>query len=842
MKKIFTILVALMAVCGAKANILDLATHKALQRGSAITNISEIKTDFYILSINSNSAYVSQNQQDGLPYRVGDAPGSTSTSYVVKLIVQEDSANLVKIQLYNEKFVCGTTTNNDPLTITDNADDATVFSIHSVSGNNSAFFFNLYNGNNVFHINNNGSNGSVMKMVNVGSSGGWSQFAIYPVSIVDEAQTTYTLKTIGAPAGAKYSINGTEITDNTFSAYSSELTSNSITVTYPDGTTGYNVLSQTHNESNGTGTYTITFTYNGAVDFANYSDGNYKATFSDPATSVESGKWYLLCQSRGGDGYAYNNNGTYYKNATSAFATGTTINEDNKKYLFQLVSTATEGVYYIQNADGTLFGQGAHATNIAASATGYPYTVGVAYTDNSTTYFYMQSATTSVIVDNNGNGNTMAWWGTTVPTQAGYNTWKFYEVSIDALPVEEARASLATALENANQYKIGSGSSKYTDPNAGGDGAFLTVLSQAQTMYDNNNSTANEYSTTTSKLQSATNALTLNMPTTATFYRFRSANSNGYLTSPAIGTSGQVSASKTDADETTIWFCTTSHEGKNNGIASYTAGEYIHPTQRNLTLTADWNGYDWLANTSTVGTYTIFNKSAGYKPLNSTEDGIVGNGTWNDNAETRQKQYAWYIEEVTSLPVSMHQSGNNYYATVCVPVATTVSGATAYYISGLSDDYATEGGYATLTEFDGGIIPANTAAILIGTSNEVSLEISEQAGTSVTSNLTGSFTATQPSTDNYYFGQKDGAAGFYAVTNIPSGKYISNTAWIAGSSASSSKGFTFVFGDDDPTGINNATAEDTVKANGQRYNVQGQRVGDSYKGIVIINGKKYLIK
>ena len=43
-----------------------------------------------------------------------------------------------------------------------------------------------------------------------------------------------------------------------------------------------------------------------------------------------------------------------------------------------------------------------------------------------------------------------------------------------------------------------------------------------------------------------------------------------------------------------------------------------------------------------------------------------------------------------------------------------------------------------------------------------------------------------------------------------------------------------------PTGINNAVVEE--KVNGVVYNLNGQRVNNSYKGVVIVNGKKVVKK
>lgn len=902
-------------------------------------------------------------------------------------------------------------------------------------------------------------NDEIILIVNVTKTNGTGCFfGLEDVTITNEP-TTYTLTSVGAPAGTTYSIDDTAITDNTFPAYPSNLTDNYVTVTFPNGTSGYSVLSQAHSESDSTatGTYTITFTYNGTVDFTEYIGK--KAAFSYPASSVEAGKWYLLCQDRGSsggrgeDGYVYDNGGTYYKAIASNFTTGTTLSTDNQVYLFQFIPTTTDGVYYIQNADGSFFGVDG---NISASATGYPYNV----RNISDIYFYMQCATNNMVVDNNGNTHNLSFWGTTPPTgTSGNNVWRFFpvefvdnvytvtwnikeseegetlvtgtsnvvegeSVTFDASTclsstypytsynnptVSNVQANVeqtviatfntpftastsdnvhwyllkatrggyyarydgntvsysATATNSNTEYhwsfygnpisgytikngKAGDGYSLYVSSTANGTvpelsadnsttwnisniyastsgyensfgfgtgtafinqyggitattlalynqesdlGAALNVvdpftadltaytaaLNTANNFYENavigtgigqysgstkealkevidaneNKTTADEQSdvdAATSALTTAINKFSITTPSAAMFYRFKSANSNGYLTSPTINSSDKLTASTTNADETTIWFCTASHSGNNNGIISYIAGEYIHPTYNNLVFNASWNGYDWTANTSTVGTYTVFNKSGGYKPLSCTEAGVVANGLWSGGADATQKQYAWYIEEVTSLPVTAHQSGDGkYYATACVPVAVTVDGATAYKVT-TANNNDTIAGVAVLEEI-GTTVPANTPMLLIGSQENVTLNITESDATAPTDNiLTGASTATEVVDGNYYFGQNDNVPGFYKVNYDNTGStriYITNRAYlttVGDATTSQAKGFTFVFGDDDPTGIGSATASDEILQNSVRYNLQGQRVDESYKGIVIIGGKKYLIK
>ncbi|MBO5587083.1 MAG: hypothetical protein J5914_05295, partial [Prevotella sp.] len=61
-----------------------------------------------------------------------------------------------------------------------------------------------------------------------------------------------------------------------------------------------------------------------------------------------------------------------------------------------------------------------------------------------------------------------------------------------------------------------------------------------------------------------------------------------------------------------------------------------------------------------------------------------------------------------------------------------------------------------------------------------------------------------------------------------------------------SQSLAFVFGDDDATAIDNVNADDNdnlnVNANlNNAYNLSGQRVNSSYKGIVIVGGRKIML-
>ncbi len=795
MKKFYSIIALLTAfTVGTWADVTPIVSGtKIITIGDAVTDLSTLSDDaYYVLQSQGTSTYYYETNDNKIANGTSNSSAIT-TDYLVKITKSSNTTgNYYTIQAASGNYYQALNTTSTQLTTGEESSDYLI-----ISQSSNWFFRQVINGQN-YNINNYGH-----QPYGATGTGAFSQIKIYSATLSDAVTITWTIN----------------YGDNKRTTYTQKAEPNSTVscdASYPFTTI--------------TGSVNV-----GTEDCTD----NATATFNTPftaSTDYATATWYYLKSGRGTH-YAY------YNNSNSNVNTNTSkTNTEDYKWAF--IGNPIDGYKVINKASGeskyVYAANGSNNTMLSLSDTETTWQIVDGSAQAAKTFTFYLNGTQGGYWNSYDNQSAIGMWQESV-TDNG-SRWL-----VEDAPATEYSDLTAynTTLNLANNFydnfddntNLGTGIGQYSGSNK----AELKEVIDANSGKTQNDEQS-DIDAATAALTAAINKFTITTPTTAKFYKFRSANSNGYLTSPAIGSSDQFSASKTDADETTIWFCTTSHNGANNGIISYTAGEYIHPTNRSLTTTANWNGYDWMANTSTVGTYTIFNKSGGYKPLNSTEDGVVGNGTWNNNVETTQKQYAWYIEEVTSLPVTMHQSGSNYYATVCVPVATTVNGATAYYVSSLSDNYQTEGGYATLTEFTDGIIPANTAAILIGTDSIVSLEVSEQTGTEVTSSLAGSFTATRPSTDNYYFGQKGGTAGFYAVTNIPADKYISNTAWLAGNSASSSKGFTFVFGDNDPTGINNATAEDAIKTNGVRYNVQGQRVGEGYKGIVIINGKKYLIK
>ena len=173
------------------------------------------------------------------------------------------------------------------------------------------------------------------------------------------------------------------------------------------------------------------------------------------------------------------------------------------------------------------------------------------------------------------------------------------------------------------------------------------------------------------------------------------------------------------------------------------------------------------------------------------------------------------------------------YATYSADYAVNYSelGLTAYTLT-IDEGNTT----VTAKEFTG-VVPAGGAVLVKGaasTTYPLTPATTEGDATAFATDLqTG---ATKADGTQYGFTSKSGTPAFAQVVSgqdIPAKK-----GYIVLSGASAAK-YSICF-DDEATGIH--TIEAASAANGAMYNLAGQRVDKAYKGIVIVNGKKYLNK
>ena len=155
--------------------------------------------------------------------------------------------------------------------------------------------------------------------------------------------------------------------------------------------------------------------------------------------------------------------------------------------------------------------------------------------------------------------------------------------------------------------------------------------------------------------------------------------------------------------------------------------------------------------------------------------------------------------------------------------------------------YRAELSGTTVTLNDVTEVDANKGIVLRGTANETYyVPVLASTEANVETDLKGSATGAYAlALGKYYYvlANKNGVEGFYEYTGtaaIPAGKAFFET-----SSQIAEGKFSIVFADDETDGIK---AVSTKVENGVRYNLAGQKVGADYKGIVIVNGKKFVVK
>ena len=142
----------------------------------------------------------------------------------------------------------------------------------------------------------------------------------------------------------------------------------------------------------------------------------------------------------------------------------------------------------------------------------------------------------------------------------------------------------------------------------------------------------------------------------------------------------------------------------------------------------------------------------------------------------------------------------------------------------------------TAKEFTG-VVPAGGAVLVKGTATSTAYTLTPATTEGDTNFATDLKTgATTADGTQYGFTSKSGTPAFAQVVSgqeIPAKK-----GYIVLNGASAAK-YSICFGDE-ATGIQ--TIEAASAANAAMYNLAGQRVDKAYKGIVIVNGKKYLNK
>ena len=250
--------------------------------------------------------------------------------------------------------------------------------------------------------------------------------------------------------------------------------------------------------------------------------------------------------------------------------------------------------------------------------------------------------------------------------------------------------------------------------------------------------------------------------------------------------------------------------------------------------------------------YTITEvKMEGTKTINLSN---LTNGSWTGDQKkiSFSATGAQYINTImvtykkktpapTSVSVTIGETGyaTLYYSDRALTVPVGVKG----YTCSLAD-----GSFKMNEAFaEGQTIPAGTGVLLNGNPGTYTFNISSEAGTPVADNwLKGSDEeATTEGGERYYMLSLDanstaGSVGFYwGAANGGAFKNDAHKAYLCVKDNATGAKTCYRF-DGQTTAIDGTRVDKPTAADGAVYNLAGQRVDRSYKGVVIKNGKKYI--
>lgn len=266
-----------------------------------------------------------------------------------------------------------------------------------------------------------------------------------------------------------------------------------------------------------------------------------------------------------------------------------------------------------------------------------------------------------------------------------------------------------------------------------------------------------------------------------------------------------------------------------------------------------------------------------FKPYNEYLGTIFANGDfsyeWDETARdgdgnpqggTGKNIYQYNIERYTSnilnylletapatytttkAPINVDGKGITYWSTFYASNNRLLpEGVTAYAVKSNND------GRAQLVKVaEGGQVIPGGQGYLLSTAKENGFYLTPSDGEAVAAPaenlLMGSDEAQtfdKAGYKYYILGKSGEDYGFYWQKGT-SGTKVNNAAhkaFLRVSESSGAKFLSFTFGEE-TTGINGITASDAEQNGTVLYNLAGQRVAKGYKGLVIKNGKKYLVK
>lgn len=206
---------------------------------------------------------------------------------------------------------------------------------------------------------------------------------------------------------------------------------------------------------------------------------------------------------------------------------------------------------------------------------------------------------------------------------------------------------------------------------------------------------------------------------------------------------------------------------------------------------------------------------------------------------TTTKHKVVTVTRKNSITLNNVTSAEYGFSTFCSPNNFTVSGATAYKAS-LSDNTLTLTALSGIIPADEGVILAGTTGATVNIAYTTSDATADMTGNKLHGTTARTLTSTLKGSANKFMAFQNTTNTFkeYTGTYFPANKaYI----LLDGEGTATARELSMIFDNGETTGIN-LNANDNLNSNAPMYNLAGQRVTESYKGVVIQNGKKYVRK
>lgn len=283
--------------------------------------------------------------------------------------------------------------------------------------------------------------------------------------------------------------------------------------------------------------------------------------------------------------------------------------------------------------------------------------------------------------------------------------------------------------------------------------------------------------------------------------------------------------------KTSGWTPNNVHNYFNNGSSDEEEANFPGNATTQSTLNSDW--YDYTI-TGRPCTRVIVSNG------NSGEGNQSGTITIGDESEYWVTYDGTNTTSVTEVPADYNYTrsdlGNGKFGTLCLPYAATVEGATVYEITSKVMDGTTLTGL-NLTSVTN--LAAGTPYIFKASGSSFTATLSGNYTEAVTANgMVGNLSSTPINVTTGYV--VSGNQVCPVGNNVTVGQYRAYITLdgLEGIGAAASRGANFI-GFEEATGIENILSESSQNA---VYNLQGQRVTEDQKGLVIMGGKKMLRK